>query len=138
MNNFEQRLRQVPPKALPPAWRAEILAAAEKALPAPPNRPRVSPWKWTALRELFWPHPKAWAGLAAIWLVILGLHLAERGAAPAGAKISAPPTPEMRAELRQQQQLLTELLGPPPVTDADRARSKFPQPRTQSVRILLV
>lgn len=59
---FTERLRAQPPAGLPPAWRAEILAAA-----APPRQ------------TIWWPaRPWAWA-MAAAWMVIAALHLATPG-----------------------------------------------------------
>jgi len=133
MNEFEQRLRSVPVKPLPGDWRAEILATAE-AIPAVPAPP---PWRerlaggW---RSLFWPHPRAWAGLAAVWVIIALLHFSQRDDSPVLVEKSAPPTPEMLADLRQQQQLLAELLGPHGAGEADRPKKTGPH--TQLVRTL--
>jgi len=124
MNEFEQRLRRVPLQPAPPDWRAEILAVAVPVRPAVPPRPWSARLRvqWPAL---LWPAPRAWAGLATVWLVILVLQFASRdpAAAPAASLVAqkaAPPTLEMQAELRQQQQLLVELLGPRDSRAADR------------------
>ena len=57
MNPFEQKLSRQPLRPPPPAWRAEILGAAEKI---------VTPAAW---RAWFWPSPAAWGALAAVWIV---------------------------------------------------------------------
>jgi hypothetical protein len=134
MNEFEQRLRRVPVKSIPNDWRAEILAAA---VPAPAVKARGSWLGWLRARihDVLWPHPQAWAGLAAVWVVILLLHFSQRDESPARWSNSAPPSPALLAELRQQQQWLVELLGVPAAPDADRPRTR--SPRTQSVRILM-
>ena len=136
MNDFEQRLRKVPMKPVPADWRAEILAAA--AMPSV-TVTRESGWERinAQLHALLWPHPKAWAGLAAVWVFILLLNVSQRDGAPVRAEKSAPPSPEMRAEIRQQQQLLVELVGANEVREADRPRNLAPQPRTEVVRILM-
>jgi hypothetical protein len=134
MNEFEQRLRRVPGKPIPADWRAEILAAA---MPIPAVEDRGSWFDRLRVRihAVLWPHPQAWAGLAAVWVVILLLHFSQRDESPVPLSKSAPPSPALLAELRQQQQLLAELLGGPAAPDADRPRTR--SPRTQSVRILM-
>lgn len=60
------------------AMRAQALAAAFPNTRAPrPATARIRDW-W---QELFWPARRAWLGLAAVWVVILGSQLArtERG-----------------------------------------------------------
>ena len=137
MNEFEQRLRQVPLKPVPADWRAEILAAAQPAAPTAARevpRQAVQPW-W---QSLFWPHPKAWAGLAAVWLIILGLQLAQRDDTPVRAENSAPPSAETLVELMQQQRMLAELLGAHELPTADRPKTTSPQPHAQSCQIMAV
>ena len=138
MNEFEQRLRSVPVKPLPGNWRAEILAAAAAAQPSPVHRVNDAlTWRarlTAAWRSLFWPHPRSWAGLAAVWVIIAILHFSQRDDSPVLAEKSAPPTPEMLADLRQQQQMLAELLGPHGAGEADRPKKTGPH--TQLVRAL--
>ncbi len=75
MTPFEKRLAETPLRPIPPEWRREILAAAQV--------PR-SCWSFAALlpaiqnpkskiQNLLWPHPYAWAALAACWIVIATL-----------------------------------------------------------------
>jgi len=136
MNDFEQRLRQVPVKSVPADWRAEILAAAATQSVMVP---RESWWTRlnTQLHALLWPHPKAWAGLATVWILILLLNVSSRDGTSVRVENSAPPSPEMQAEIRQQQQLLVELVGASEPRDADRPKTAPLQPRTQITRILL-
>jgi hypothetical protein len=54
MNDLESRLRSLAFRKPPPGWRGSIVSAVSE-----------SGWsKWLA------PHPAAWAGLAAIWVVL--------------------------------------------------------------------
>jgi hypothetical protein len=130
---FEQRLRRQPLRAVPPAWREEILAAAEANRRAVPDDGlALLAALRLRLRELFWPAPQAWAGLAAIWLVIVSVNLVTREPVPAAiARQAAPPTPLQRELLKEQQQLFAELVGPSEKHAADRPKPLAPQPRSQ-------
>jgi len=135
-SEFERRLQRQPPQTLPPAWRAEILAAAVQAAAARPQ-PRDSsqrPILVDFLAQIFWPHPRAWAGLAALWLLIAALDFSAREPARPDLARRAPPaapSPQLRQMLQQQEQMFAELLGPaekprsaPHTSQADRPRSQ--------------
>jgi len=108
LDPFEQRLRRQSVKPLPAEWRAQILAAAEPTPPAP----RAS-WRaviQSRLSALLWPYPKAWAGLAGVWVIILCLNISTGDHSPSpGARTSLPP--DALVQLQQQQKLYAELLG---------------------------
>ena len=111
--NFEDQLQRQPMRELPREWRDEILAAArDPSIPAPsPFASRFSAW--------LWPHPIAWAGLGAAWLVILGLNLATGPTPAETATASSAYSREALLELREQQVLLTRLIFPPAHPDAE-------------------
>ncbi len=139
---FEQRLKRQPLRQIPAEWRKEILSAAHKAQPA---RHSIAVTRVSFLSvlnrriaSLLWPHPVAWAGLAAVWIFILGVNVSLRDSAPVMAQKTPPPSPEMIAELRQQQRLLAELIGPGDVNIADRPKTFAPRPRSERVEILVV
>jgi hypothetical protein len=90
------------------------------------------------LSTVLWPHPKAWAGLAAVWILIFAVNFSTRDQSPALAEKSSPPSPEVIVELRQQQRLLAELIGPRDIRDADRSKSFVPQPRSERAEIVAV
>ena len=126
MNEFEQRLRQVPMKPVPVDWRAEILAAAGNVSPP------VAQASWqqrlhAQLHALFWPHPNVWAGLAVVWILIALVNFSQREPSSGRLEKSAPPSPEVLAELRQQHQLLAEILGTHEPREADRLKKVAPQ-----------
>ena len=144
METFEQKLSRQPLRQIPAGWRAEVLAAARQV-----ETPRCGVGQRSALSlpaffstlnaqltTWLWPHPKAWAGLAAIWILILAVDYSIRDKAPLVAEKSGPTSPEVVAQLREQQRLLAELMGPRDTGDADRSKSSAPWPRSERIRIL--
>lgn len=81
-------------------------------------------------RELLWPHPAAWAALAGVWLVILGVQFAARDTSPRSFARQAPPSPQVRELLQQQEKLFAELAGLKEAREAGRPKSVAPQPRS--------
>lgn len=87
---------------------ARLTAETKGGHPSPLSLAVIAQHFW---QETLWPWRRVWAGVAASWLVILGLGLAT-GDTPGTAAIKpARPDPEVLAVLRQQEQLLTQLLG---------------------------
>ncbi|HEV2691802.1 MAG TPA: hypothetical protein VG347_02795 [Verrucomicrobiae bacterium] len=134
---FEKRLSAVPLKTVPGEWREEILAAARagQAVSRPVSQASFLSTLNSRLSTLLWPHPKAWAGLAAVWVCIGVMNFSTREAAPRLVEKSAAPSPEMVAELKKQQRMFAELVGGPTV-DADRARVYSPRPRSERVEVV--
>jgi len=126
-DDFEQRLRQQPLRQVPAAWREEILSAARATARSRPSTPDPRP-SW--LSTLLWPNPKAWAGLAALWVLVFALHFAARDGSPAIAKQSAPLSPQVLMALREQEQLVAELIGRSEAPDADRPQPAAPRPHS--------
>ena len=126
---FEQRLQRQPLREVPPAWREEILNAANAASRSRRSTldARRAPW-W---RELFWPNPTAWAALATVWLLIFGLNFDSREPSPQRmARHVAPPSPQLRELLKQQERLFAELVGPLEKPQAERPKQVGSQPRS--------
>ena len=139
-SEFEKKLRRQPVKEIPGDWRAEILSAARAAQSAS-HASRVTPHGWLStlnsqLSTLFWPHPKAWAGLAAVWVGIVALNFSTRDTSVRLAEKVSPPSPEMIVELRKQQKFYAELMGANEPREADRPKDGTLRPRTQRVEIL--
>ena len=84
----------------------------------------------TALRQFFWPHPRAWAGLAVVWVLILFLHVAARDTSEVATKETLPPSPDVALALKQQRQLRAELIGQSAPLESDRPRPLLPRPRS--------
>jgi hypothetical protein len=86
-------------------------------------------------RELIWPSRRIWAGLAAVWLVILMVNIAGRDPSPAGKNFAAP----TMMSVRDQQRFMNELFADRSVpTDADRPRNFTPRPRTETSETAVV
>ena len=87
----------------------------------------------TAWRNFFQVPRVAWAGLTAVWLVILGLNFAARetvAPAPSAPRAEAPRSPETLQALREQKRLYAELVGTLKEMDADVPRF-VPRPRSE-------
>src|SRR5664280_2576256 len=98
-DDFEKRLQREPLRQIPGEWREQILSAARQASlaehaprttqHAPPS-PSLLSTIHHQLSTLLWPHPTAWAGLAAVWLMILGVNLTTQDASTRFAKHASP------------------------------------------------
>jgi len=137
MNEYEQKLSRQSLKEIPGEWRAEILANCRGSKVE--GREQESRWPSTLVSRLstiFWPHPKAWAGLAAAWIFIFALNFSMRETSPRIAEKVSPPSQEMIAELKKEHLMYAELIGARDISDADRSKLRVPSPRTERVEIL--
>ena len=140
-DDFETRLTRQPVKQIPGEWRAEILAAAREEQ-AVRHSSFVIRHSWLStldrqLSALLWPHPKAWVGLAAVWMLIFAVNFSLRETSPLVMAKSAPPSPEVIVELKKQQRLFAELVGATEAPDVDRPKIFLPKPRSDVVEILM-
>ena len=134
-DDFEKRLQRLALRKIPAEWRAEILDAARAATPAP----RKSEITFRALLSSFlgqlsallWPHPKAWAALAVVWLGILSMNFYAADPPRQLAKKDVLPSPEFLVACREQRRELARLIEPNVNSDADKPRSWRPGPRTE-------
>jgi hypothetical protein len=133
-DDFEKQLKRQALRQVPSEWRENILRAAQAATRNPTLENRDASWLSTLISHLstiLWPHPKAWAGLAAVWIVIGSLQFASSDHTNRLAAKVKQPSPESFAILQQQTRLLAELLGQSPPKDADRAKPNPAQPRSE-------
>jgi hypothetical protein len=81
--------------------------------------------------ELIWPCRRIWTGLAAVWIMLLLVNVAEREPATvASAKHS--PALAMRLAYFSQEKLLNELLADHALPgEADQPRNAAPKPRSE-------
>jgi anti-sigma factor RsiW len=113
-----------------------VVTAAQSDARSRPSTLDARPPGWLStinsqLSTLLWPHPKAWAGLAAVWLVILGVNFATGETTPRLEARVTPPSPDTLRLLKQQEQLLAELSGWAEPREADRPKATPPRPRTE-------
>ncbi len=85
--------------------------------------------------ELIWPCRRIWTGLAAIWLLILAVNLAQHEATPAG-KISAAPV--LMSFSEQQRWMNERFADRAPAADAEPPKIFVPKPRTENFQPLTV
>ena len=85
--------------------------------------------------ELILPSRRTWAGLAAVWLLIVAVNFAQREPAPAG-KISSAPA---MMSFREQQRWMNELFADrTTATDAEPPKTFSPKPRTETAKAVAV
>ena len=136
-DDFEKRLKRQPFRQVPANWRVEILASCRGSKVEGREQERFRPSTLvTRLSAILWPHPKAWAGLAAVWVLIFCMHYSMRDTAPVVAEKAAPLSPEAIAELRVQHLMLAELIGVDPAGDVEPPEF-LPQPRSRRVDVLM-
>jgi len=133
-DDFEQRLQRQPPRQIPPEWRAEILSQAHHASRTTHH---VSAWRAmlstlnSQLSTLLWPSPKAWASLAVIWLLLLIANTSTSDKSTAVAGAVSRPAPERLMAWREQERMLTELLGPREIPVAEKPKPAAPSTRSE-------
>jgi hypothetical protein len=86
--------------------------------------------------ELILPSRWIWAGLASVWVVLLAANFSMRD--PVTATLAkSPPSPDVLTAFRQQEQFVSELIGPdnPPVGEVEKPYS--PRPASERRMTLL-
>ncbi|MDD5139413.1 MAG: hypothetical protein PHY43_04020 [Verrucomicrobiales bacterium] len=84
--------------------------------------------------ELVWPCRRIWTGLAAVWLLILTINLAQHEPSPAGKMTAAP----AMMSFREQQRWMNELFADrAPTVEAEPPKTFSPKPRTENYQPLI-
>jgi hypothetical protein len=137
---FERRLSRLSLRQIPGEWRGEIMAAARDGQASrdltPVTHRSLLLTICYQLSTVLWPHPKAWAALATIWILILVVNFSTGDKTPVVVEKVTPSSPEVMVELKKQQLLFAELMGPRETLDADRQKIFSPKPRSEYVEIL--
>jgi len=138
-SGFEKRLRRLPAKPIPQAWRAEILASARQQSirhsPFVIRHSRLTGFM-QQLSDALQPQRHAWAGLAAVWVVIFLLNFSTHEPSSVMARTSVPASPEVMVELQQQKKMFTELVGAAELRVANRQPIWLPKPRSERAEVL--
>ena len=85
-------------------------------------------------RELVLPKPQAWAAVAAMWVLIIGLKFSTQEIPQVSAR-KAVASPEVLAEVKQQKRLFAELAG---LVETRVTLPTKPTPRPRSDRQLRI
>jgi hypothetical protein len=131
-DEFEKRLQRQPIRELPSEWREEILRGATPSSHSPfvIHHSFLSTLS-SRLSTLLWPHPKAWAGLAAAWIVIAVIQFTSSDRTEIIATKAAPPSSDAMVMLQRQNHLLAELFEEMPLKGTDRPKHGLTQPRSE-------
>lgn len=146
-DDFEKQLQRQPLRPAPAEWRAEILQAATDAVAADVRRRTDEAHTTSQLpdrlltsaatnlawwREWLWPAPQAWAGLAAMWIIIAILNTTDGPRAGGMAKQTAEPPSEAETTLATQRRELARLLDN--LTEpAPAPKAGPPGPRSENI-----
>jgi hypothetical protein len=126
-DDFEKRLQRQPLQEIPHEWRAEILQQASARCRSSTLDPQPS-----FFSALLWPHPKAWAGLAAMWVMIFVLRFASPDNLPKMAQTTPSSSQTIAVNLKEQQQILAELMGTSSANpEIDKPKRFVPQPHSE-------
>ena len=145
-DDLEQQLERQPLRPVPAQWRRDILAAAREAYSRQASASADPAHGWPAVisalksqvAAVLWPHPRAWAGLAAVWIGLLTFNLATRDPGVAVARRAAPASPGALMAWREQERLLVELIGCPERLVAERPAPVMPRPRSEGRNRLMM
>lgn len=127
MTSFEKRISQAPRREVPEEWRREVLSGAR----AVKIGREVPPWEGRLVASVtswMWPHPYAWGGLAALWLIILMLNFSgPRGeslyaVAPAGVRDVEVSSEFYAGYVRWWKMLASAELEPPQPSEVERRK----------------
>jgi hypothetical protein len=144
-DDFEKRLQSRPLRQIPKEWREQTLSAvhhasrAQSSLKLAAHRSLQTRSSWRAiLLRIFsgieaanWPGPRAWAALAAAWVVILAVNISTADSGQSLAKRNPLPASEVMLVIQEQERILAELLGPGESLPSGNAQPPPPRPRSQ-------
>lgn len=97
----------------------------ESIHPFTPKRVLLECWQ-----QLIWPSRHIWAGLAAVWILILVANLSMQDHSQLATAKSLP-APEIIMTWRQQERLLAELVGPDEMRAAPPPKPFLPRPSSE-------
>ena len=133
-DDFENQLARRPIRQMPPEWRGEILraarAAADLSIPIHETESLAGFLK-RKISSALWPCPQAWAGLAAVWVLLLWVDFSiTRQPATVAVKQTAE-SPQVIKVLQEQRQMLASLTEQFDTTLAEPPKPFLPRPRSE-------
>ncbi|MDB6055987.1 MAG: hypothetical protein JWN25_3510 [Verrucomicrobiales bacterium] len=119
MDEFEENLKRQTRRTIPGEWRKQILSAAQTRKQ---NTSDSKPAWRIKIEELFWPNPKAWIGMAFVWILLGLIHLTMVYSNESQI-MAAEATPDIMA-FGEQEKLFTEAFG-----QMTRSEASFQTPK---------
>jgi hypothetical protein len=104
-----------------------------RALAEPRSQVTATTIFQTLWQELFLPSRRIWGSLAAVWLLILVINLAQHDSSPAGKMTAAPAMMSFREQQRWMNELFADRV---PAADAEPPKTFIPKPRTENYQPL--
>ncbi len=117
------------------AIRQSAVAAVYDRRSSPPPTTIAAHILKTLWHELILPSRRIWTGLAAVWILILAANFSMRDHPQ--RQMAKSVSPEMAHSFQQQEQLLTELIGPIDPSVAEPQKSYTPRPSSQRLPEIL-
>ncbi|HEX3627510.1 MAG TPA: hypothetical protein VH280_19055 [Verrucomicrobiae bacterium] len=87
--------------------------------------------------KLIWPSRRIWATLATVWILILAANFSLRDHSEI-KMAKSPPSQEVIVSFRQQQALLSELIGPDDRLVAEPQKKYSPRPASERQKEILI
>jgi hypothetical protein len=123
-----------PSAAAKDRWACAVRAAAGPR-PVPTAEPSSTFGDWW--HDVVWSSRRVWAGLAAVWMLILAGNLSLHDHPQGFTARSSRPAKEIMMAFKDRQTTLADLLADHSTPDeADRPKLFLPKPRTEYTRIL--
>ena len=135
LRNWEDNFSRLQPNPTVQRQWARAVQAAGKPEPVRRLTPAIALLDWW--QEVIWSCRRIWAGLAAVWVVLLVVNFSGRDHSQTVVRKFSPPSPEMTMTFRQQESLLTELIGSSGPGEVERRETFIPKPRTESMMVLI-
>jgi anti-sigma factor RsiW len=133
LSNWAGNFMHVQPRPAVQARWARAVHATSRTEAIRRLTPAIAFREWW--RDVIWPCRRVWAGLAAVWVVILAGNFSLHEPSQTLAVQSSPQ--EMITSFKDQQKFLAELLTDHAVPrEAERPKFFSPKPRTESTEVM--
>jgi anti-sigma factor RsiW len=135
LKNWDRNFMHVQPATAAQNRWARAIQAAGRPEPARKLTMAMAFREW--MKDVIWPRRTVWAGLAAVWMLILVGNLSLREHPQTVMAKSPRVSQEMVMAIKDRQSILAELLADHSLPrDADRQKFFLPKPRTERVIVL--